>query len=461
MVMKTNSRLLRHVLLMTAAVVTCGTAGYVQIEGWHPFDALYMTVITLTTIGFGEVHELSPPGRLFTLLLVMFGLGAAAALAAQVARLLVEGDLGEYWRRRRMERTLSRLKDHVIVCGYGRIGASICTELTGMGATIAVIEKDAESRAQASAAGLAVIPGNATTDLALLSAGVKRARAVVAALSQDTDNVFVALSARDLNPDVVVIARAEDRSLENRMLKAGVDRIVYPAQLGGGRIAHLVGEEIGLEARSEHPRNADVMGYDLKLYRNVTDREQTLHEVEFETGSPRTLALIQRDGTRISDPSATAVLKPMEVAVLLMDADFDASRPRRKRPVLDLTGEDLSVGIESLDAEHQHILTLVQRLEAADPVSNPGVVGEILADLKAYAASHFRHEESIFRGTDYPDAERHVAEHREMAEKIRLMLADQDRVHPANLARLLEDWVVRHIQVVDRGYSRFIQRQFS
>ncbi len=461
MVMQTNSRLLRNVLFITATVIVGGTAGYALIEGWPLLDALYMTVITLTTIGFGEVHELSAPGRLFTLVLVLFGLGAAAALAAQVARLFVEGDLGAYWRKRRMERTLSRLKEHVIVCGYGRIGASICSELTEMGATIGVIEKNEERLAEARAAGLAVIPGNATTDIALLSAGVHRAQAVVAALSHDTDNVFVALSARDLNPDVVVIARAEDRSLESRMLKAGVHRIVYPAQLGGGRIAHLVGEEIGLDGQSERRSALDVMGYDLKIYRNISDHEQTLHEVEFDTGSLRTLALIQADGTRVNNPAASAVLGKMEVAVLLTDTLADAPHPRRRHKELDLSSNDLSVGIESLDVEHQRILTLVQRLDAADPVSNPRVIGEILADLKEYTISHFRHEESIFRGSDYPDVEMHVAEHKAMAEKVRIMISDQDRVHPANLSQLLEDWVVHHIHEVDRGYAKYIHKQYS
>jgi len=459
--MQTNSRLLRHVLIITTAAITCGTAGYALIEGWPLFDALYMTVITLTTIGFSEVHELSAPGRAFTLVLVIFGLGAAAALATQFARLLIEGDLSEYWRKRRMERTLSRLKEHVIVCGYGRIGASICSELAEMGATIGVIEKNEERLAEARAAGLAVIPGNATTDIALVSAGVHRAQAVVAALSHDTDNVFVALSARDLNPDVVVIARAEDRSLENRMLKAGVSRIVYPAQLGGGRIAHLVGEEIGLDGQSERRRALDVMGYDLKIYRNISAREQTLHEVEFETGSLRTLALIQADGTRVNNPAASAILGEMEVAVLLTDTFAEAPRPRRNHKGVELSSEDLSVGIESLDAEHQRILTLVQRLEAADPVSNPRVIGEILADLKDYTVSHFRHEESIFKDSDYPDVEMHVAEHKAMAEKVQIMLSDKDSVHPANLAQLLEGWVVDHIQTVDRGYTKYIQKQYS
>jgi len=422
--MQTNSHLLRHVLIITAAVVACGTAGFMLIEGWPLFDAFYMTIITLTTIGFGEVHELSVPGRAFTLVLVVFGLGAAAAVAAQFTHLLIEGDLSEYWRRRRMVRTMSRLKDHVIVCGYGRIGTSICSELGAMGARIAVIEMNEERLAEARAAGLAVMAGNATTDITLLSAGIKRASAVVAALSHDTDNVFVALSARDLNPNVAVIARAEDRTLETRMIKAGVDRIVYPAQLGG-----------------------------------LSSGPQTLHEVEFITGSLRTLAIVQSDGRRINDPPETAAIDEMESALLLIDKHADRPYQRSSRKLTELSDEDLCLGIESIDHEHQRILTLLQRLDASDPVSNPHVIREILADLKDYTVSHFRHEESIFKSSDYPDVELHVAEHRSMAEKVELLAEDLDLVHPANLAQLLEDWIVNHIQQLDRGYVQYLRKQ--
>ena len=460
MEMQTNVRLLRHVLIITLSVIVCGTVGYALIEDWPLFDALYMTVITLTTIGFGEVHELSETGRVFTLFLVMFGVGAAAALAAQFARLLIEGDLSDYWRKKRMARTLSRLKDHVIVCGYGRIGTAICNELTEMGATLAIVEMDEERLAEARAAGLTVIAGNATSDISLLSAGVQRASAVVAALARDTDNVFVALSARDLNPDVTVIARSEDRSLEARMLKAGVNRIVYPAQLGGGRIAHMVGDEIGLEKKKNHSRSTDVMGLELKIYRNLTNHPLTLHEVEFTSGSLRTLALIQSDGTRLDNPPPMAVLEELEVAVLLIDNSAESrSKPRHKK-LTERSLEELSVGNETIDAEHQRILTLIQRLDASDPVSNPRVVNEIITDLRDYTLKHFRHEESIFMGTDYPDIEQHIAEHEALTRKVKLMADDADNVHPDNLAHLLDDWIVHHIQNMDQDYVQYIQKQY-
>jgi len=327
-----DRKLLYHVLLLTAIAFVGGSVGYYRIEdGWTILDAIYMTVITLTTIGFGEVHALSPAGQLFTIFLVLFGLGTAAMLGSQLAGMLVDGRLGHYWRQQRMERTLSRLRDHVIVCGYGRIGHSICEELGVMGATCVVVESDPDRQAEARAAGWTVLPGNATSDEALLSAGIGRAKAIVAALSHDTDNVFITLSARDLNPEVVIIARTESDYLEPRLRKAGADRVVSPSKLGGGRIARMVGQEIGLDAENPEGRRAvDVMGYDLRFYRHRGDRPKTLHEIELEMGALRTLALVRADGERVEDPSHATRVEPMDALALLVDTAAEGGRVQAK-----------------------------------------------------------------------------------------------------------------------------------
>lgn len=388
--------------MLTAVVLTCGTFGYLTIEdGWSPFDAFYMTVITLTTIGFGEVHTLSPAGRAFTMLLVLFGLGAAAAFASQLGRIMLDGNLGEYWRRHRMERRIARIEKHVIVCGYGRIGRSICHELATMDGTCVVIEADPERQTEAQNDGFAVLSGNATCDLALIGAGIGRASAIVAALSQDTDNVFVALTARDLNPEIVIIARAEDPTHESRMIKAGVNRVVYPAQLGGGRIALMVGEEMGLDVEE-------------------------------------------------------AEVRELEAVVLLMDKRSD----RRHVPTTHhLPARDeayLATGIPEIDDEHQRIMTLVGRLHRAEGPRASQIVKEVLDDLMAYTTYHFRSEESLFLGTDYPDADSHIAEHESLTEKVRALAASSDNVHPASLAVLLEGWLAHHIREVNRGIVPYL-----
>ncbi len=458
--MKSDTKVFRQVLLMTFTAVVGGTVGYYLIEeGWSLFDAFYMTIITLTTIGFGEVHDLSLPGRLFTVGLVLFGLGAAATCAAHFARMFIDGDLEEYWRTRRMERIIKRLKNHVIVCGYGRIGKAISEELIEMGAQCVVVDTDKERQHEARDSGLIVMEGNATSDLALISAGISRAAVVVAALSQDSDNVFIALTARDLNPDVSIIARAEDRAVESRMLKAGVNRVAYPAQLSGGQIAHLVSEELGLNVESKEFRRAtDVLGYDLQIYRNVSQKPMTVGEIQEEAGAIRALAIVRLEGHRTNDPIPEDIVDEMDAVVLLVDTTAPKGTRRKKSALGSAKEASLTVGVTSLDEEHQEILSLIRRLEAVDPARDREVIHGVLRSLMQYTHHHFKHEESIFKDTDYPDTNMHIAQHNAMIQKVQHMIKDEEHVHPTNLAKLLEEWVVNHIQKTDKGYVDYVTK---
>ena len=458
--MQQNTQLLKQVLAMVLIALVGGTVGYRIIEqDWTLLDSFYMTFITLTTIGFGEVHELSPNGRMFTIVLVVFGLGAAATFAAHFATMVLEGNILEYWRKRHMERKLAKIQDHVIVCGFGRIGQSICSELTGLGATCIVIENDDNKQELARRSGYPVVSGNATNDIALISAGVRSAAAIVAALSHDTDNVFIALSARDLNPDVMIIARAENNMLESRFIKAGVNRIVYPSQLGGSKIAHLVGEQIGLETESEtHRRAADVLGYDLEIYRNICKSSRTLESILLETGVQKALAVVRHDGTHESVLTSETMVEEMEAVVLLVDGNI-AKQENSHTSLPETNWQNLSVGFSVIDDEHQKILSLISRLEMADPKSENRVIHEVLEDLLKYTVNHFSHEESIFLASDYPHAEMHMAEHKAMIQKVQMLIEDKAHVHPANLARLLNGWITHHILEVDHGYIEYLSLQ--
>ena len=454
--MTSNIRLMRQALALTAIAFIGGTVGYrLTEEGWTVLDAFYMTFITLTTIGFGEVHTLSDGGRLFTVVLVVFGLGAAATLAAQVANLIIEGNFVDFWRRRRMNRLLSNYRDHVIVCGFGRIGQAICKELQQLGVGAVEVENSPKRQELARQSDIPVVSGNATADMALMSAGIQRAKCVVAALSQDTDNVFVALSARDLNPDVIVVARAEDRTHESRMLKAGVSRVVFPAQLGGGLIARMVGEAVGLDVDVQAPRRAtDVLGFDLKIFRNTTAGPNTVGVILKEADGLDAVALVRADGERVLAPAPDTVVQEMEAVVMTVDTRRSDRSDRSHRMRSDL---DLSVGNMELDREHEQILEMVRRLEASSAENRTAVAREVLCDLLSYTEHHFRHEESLFQDTDYPAAASHAEEHRLLSAKVRQIIADEEYVHPDSLSDMLEDWVVRHIVEVDQGYVDYLE----
>jgi len=171
-----NKHLLRQLAILLLIILTGGTVGYSIVEdGWTLFDGFYMTLITLTTIGFSEVHTLSTGGRILTVLIIVFGLGAAATILTQLAQLMMEGNLLAVWRKRRMEKRIAKMQDHVIICGYGRIGQAICRDLTNMGVRCVIIDRDDTRIEYAQGMEIPVLAGNATTDQALLDCGIERA----------------------------------------------------------------------------------------------------------------------------------------------------------------------------------------------------------------------------------------------------------------------------------------------
>ncbi len=221
-------------------LVAIGSEGYHVIEGWSWLDALYMTVTTLSTVGFGEVHPLSAAGRMFTVGLVLGGVFTMAAAVTSVISSLVSGEVQKLLGRQRMERSLASMKDHVIVCGYGRMGHIVCDELAVINQPFVAIDRDHNLIEHFPGHIGVALEGDATADEVLRKAGIDRARAVVSALPHDADNLFVTMSAKLLNEKVFVVARAEDPASEAKLTRAGANRVVAPYVLGGGRVVQAV-----------------------------------------------------------------------------------------------------------------------------------------------------------------------------------------------------------------------------
>jgi voltage-gated potassium channel len=218
-------------------LVAVGTVGYHLLERMTILDALYMTVITLSTVGYGEVRPLSPLGRLFTIGLILFGVSAVAwALSSMIEVFLGEQLRHALWRHR-MERVIEQLAYHYIICGYGRMGQQIGLELTRRGLAFVVVEQDPEVAEELRGQGILHIHGDATADHTLLAAGLDRARGLATALSGDADNALVVISAKGLNPRIQIVARASNRETEEKLHRAGADRVVTPYTIGGQRMA--------------------------------------------------------------------------------------------------------------------------------------------------------------------------------------------------------------------------------
>ncbi len=227
-------------ILVLLLLLMGGTAGYTLLEGWDPVDGLYMTLITLTTIGFKEVHTLSPTGKMFTIILILFGVGTAAAVWSSATRFITEGSLRDVMGRKKMEKKFSRLQGHYIICGYGRMGTLIAAELKRHNVPFVVLERDETLVDEMVHGGLLGRAGNATDDTVLEHCGIERARGLVTVLNSDADNVYVTLSARGMNPDLFIVSRATDENSEGKLKRAGADRVILPYNIGGMKIAQAI-----------------------------------------------------------------------------------------------------------------------------------------------------------------------------------------------------------------------------
>jgi voltage-gated potassium channel len=232
-------------LALLAVITAGGVVGYITIEGWPWIDALYMSVITLSTVGYGEPRELSDTGRLFTALYIVLGVGTAVYLLSAIAGLIVEGRLRALVARGFQLRRIGRMQDHVIVAGYGRFGRVVVSELLEENCELVVIEKDPGLESELEARGVPFVLGSGVHDEILLRAGIERARALVVATGSEAENVFITLAARELAPSLRVHARADSDSGERRLQRAGASRVISPFQMELSTPRR--GEEVDLE----------------------------------------------------------------------------------------------------------------------------------------------------------------------------------------------------------------------
>ena len=228
------------VVLLAVFLVGLGTGGYMVIEDWTILDSLYMTMITLSTIGYGEVNPVSQPGRIFTLFLIVMGVGFFLYVIGNVVQFLVEGRIRLILGRHKLDKQISHLNKHYIVCGYGRMGRAFCRYLIQKGLKFVVVEKNEDRIPVMNTDHVLYIAGEATNEENLLTAGIKHASNLIATLGSDADNVFLVLLAKGLNPDLYVVARASQNASKKPLVTAGADVVVSPFDIGARRMAHAI-----------------------------------------------------------------------------------------------------------------------------------------------------------------------------------------------------------------------------
>jgi voltage-gated potassium channel len=236
----TALRLVLIPLAVLSLLLVGGTLGYRLVGGWDWFDALYMTVITITTEGFHEVRPLGPTGRLFTMALALGGVFTAFYAAAAFIRAVVAGDIRTVFGRQRMESQLAHLNNHLVVCGFGRMGRLVCEEFSAAGLPFVVIDRDPQVLQDFAMPQGIALSGDATDDDVLKQAGVERARALVSVAASDADNLYIVMSARFINEALVIVARAESESADRKLRRAGATQVISPYTIGGHRVAQAV-----------------------------------------------------------------------------------------------------------------------------------------------------------------------------------------------------------------------------
>lgn len=321
--MKPYTRLIR---VSVALLVVCciGVIGYALIERWSFLDSLFMTIITLTTVGFEQVHPLSPYGRIFTIVLLLIGVGVLLYGVSSVTAFIVEGDLKDIMRRRKMDKRITALKDHYIICGAGEIGQHVLDEFIKTKKDFVVIERNPEVIQRLRERGdVLYVEGNADEDVVLCRAGVERARGLIAVLPTDKDNLFAIVTARNLQPKLRIVTKAIEDVSVNKLRRAGADSVVSTQAIGGMRIAS---EMLRPAAVSFLDSVLQERGLTLRVEEATVDPESPMvgrtlaqSQITQKTGLAVIAVRDEEHGKYIHNPGAGYTLKPNDVLFVVGD----------------------------------------------------------------------------------------------------------------------------------------------
>ncbi len=298
------------IIFVLIGIVAAGVVGYMVIEGWSFLDALYMTIITISTVGYQEVAPLSQASKIFSVVLIVVGVGAMLYTLTTVVQYLLEGHLVNIWGRRRMKDRIGKLNDHVILCGHGVVGREVAQAFVAEGVEFVVIERDAASMSDPAEKQYSYVEGDATHDDVLEAAGITRARALVAALGTDADNVYVTLSARGMRSGLFIVARASTAESEPKLIRAGADRTMSPYRVGGRRLAMLTLRPVVVDFidTTMRSRGGDLVLENVRISAGSPVTGLTLGEGRQICGDASILAVQKKDGDLLANPAADVVL---------------------------------------------------------------------------------------------------------------------------------------------------------
>ena len=323
----TARRLYRHLVFVFTLyflLLAIGSGGYILIEGWPWTDSVYMTVITISTVGFGEIRPLSPIGRVFTGGLIVLGVSTTAYAISTLADVIVAGEFRSLIWRKRMQNRIDKMNGHFIVCGYGRVGEQVVHELLANRVSLVVIEILSTLGPDLENLGVIPVEGNATDDAALLRAGIERASGICCCLPNDSDNVYVALTARALNRDLTIISRANIHESERKLLIAGVNHVINPYVTSGRRMARQLIHPNILEFMDVvmHRGEVDILIEDIGISERSPLRDQTIADTEVRRRLGANILAVRRpDGETFVNPGVEFALRAGDTIIALGTPD--------------------------------------------------------------------------------------------------------------------------------------------
>lgn len=308
---------LEKAFLLLLGVILVGTIGYVLIEHQSFLNSLYMVMITITTIGYGEAFVLGTGGRIFTILLIIAGVGTVGYTLVSAVEFMIDNSLTGFMGRRKMRKEIESMVGHYILCGYGRVGQHIAQDLEDAGATFIIIEREPSIAERAQDHGYIVIRNDATNDETLRSAGIDKARGLVTALSSDAENLYITLTARELSPHLFIVSRCDQEESESKLRRAGADRVISPHSIGGRRMAAMllkpmVWDYLDLVTRGQY------------IEFNIENLEWRIDEVEVQPNS-------YLDGKSIDEAKIYSISGALVLAVKKRGMDFDTKPSKESR----------------------------------------------------------------------------------------------------------------------------------
>ncbi len=309
-------------------VLAFGTAGYMLIEKWSLLDSLYMTVITITTVGYREIGPMSHTGMVFTIFVVFSGMGLIIYILGLVAQAMVEFQLGSIIGRRKLLSKIRSMRNHYIICGFGRIGKIICRELKANHIPTVLIDNGAGVELAKEQEEIPIIRGDATSEDILLDAGIERARGLVSVVRSDADNVFITMSARGLNPNLFILSRAEEEHTEKKLMRAGANRVVMPYHIGGQKMAHAIVKPVVSDFLEFTVHNRRI---GLEMGEVLVSGNSQLSGVKLADSGIRQqmdviiIAIQKRDGEMRFNPSSQTQIDPGDTLIALGKSE-DISR---------------------------------------------------------------------------------------------------------------------------------------